>query len=87
MSVPVFAAYALSAAFSCSGLAYFMSIALSPLKAQLYSVIYVLVALMFSGLATPLRSLTGNSLFWALTYASVRFKFTKIEDSYNGTPE
>jgi hypothetical protein len=42
---------------ACSGVAYLASTALSPLKAQLVVVIYVLVAVMFSGLETHLSTL------------------------------
>jgi hypothetical protein len=62
--------YSCAASFACSGLAYFASIALSPLKAQLLVVIYVLVAVMFSGLATRLKDLQDNGLFLSLTYLS-----------------
>jgi hypothetical protein len=52
--------YSCCASFAVSGLAYLASIALKPLKAQLVVVIYVLVAVMFSGLATKLQSLSDN---------------------------
>jgi len=65
-----FFGYSCAASFACSGLAYFASIALSPLKAQLLVVIYVLVAVMFSGLATRLKQLSENTLFLSLTYLS-----------------
>jgi len=69
------------AAFAVSGLAYLASIALKPLAAQLVVVIYVLVAVMFSGLATRLATLSENNLFWAasyLSYARVTLLYTKI---------
>jgi hypothetical protein len=66
----LFFAYCYAAAFACSGVAYAASIALSPLKAQLLVVIYVLVAVMFSGLASRLSTLDANPLFRALSYVS-----------------
>jgi len=66
----LFVGYSFAAAFACSGVAYLASIALSPLKAQLLVVIYVLVAVMFSGLATKLSELDTNPLFACLSYFS-----------------
>ena len=63
--------YSCAAAFAIAGFAYLMSVALSPLKAQLCTVIYVLVALMFSGLATSLQDLHENSMFKAVSYLSI----------------
>ena len=65
-----FLAYSCAASFSVSGVAYLASIALEPLKAQLVVVIYVLVAVMFSGLATKLSVLNDNPLFLAVSYLS-----------------
>jgi len=63
--------YSCAAAFAIAGFAYLMSVALSPLKAQLCTVIYVLVALMFSGLATSLQDLHNNFMFKAVSYLSI----------------
>jgi len=65
-------AFCCAATFAISGFAYFVSIALNPLKAQLCTVTYVLVAVMFSGLATTsVLSFKGNPFFMTLSYLSV----------------
>ena len=65
VDVGLFFLYACAAAFASSGAGYLASVAFNLLKAQLYTVIYVLVALMFSGLAplapSPATPLLGRS--------------------------
>lgn len=62
--------YSFAASFACSGFSYFASIALSPLKAQLLVVIYVLVGVMFNGTTTRLSDLSHNLFFNAISYLS-----------------
>jgi hypothetical protein len=62
--------YVYAASFTCSGFAYWVSIALSPLKAQLTVVIYVLVGVMFNGTTTRLSDLSNNVFFLTITYLS-----------------
>ena len=65
-------AFCCAATFAISGFGYFVSIALNPLKAQLCTVTYVLVAVMFSGLATTsVLSFKGNPFFMTLSYLSI----------------
>jgi hypothetical protein len=80
--------FSCAASFATSGFAYMMSVALSPLKAQLCTVIYVLVALMFSGLATSLQTLHQNPMFSAISYLSIlrwHCELVYLQDVYSLT--
>uniref|UniRef100_A0A7S2W930 ABC transporter domain-containing protein n=1 Tax=Rhizochromulina marina TaxID=1034831 RepID=A0A7S2W930_9STRA len=70
--------YGFAAAYAASGTAYLLSIALDPLTAQLLTVIWILVSIMFSGLSTRLDELNSSPVFSVLTYVSYARWFAEL---------